>query len=129
MLSLHRILRFKELSHSLYQYLFVLLYLELCLLIKSVKQILFLLLNPAIEIKSKLIPVKAPADIILGALLMVCTVSPLATNWSLDWELPVVMVGNNGNIIKITTTVIVMMMMMMLLQFIRQTSELSNKES
>ena len=32
--------------------------------------------------------IKAPADITLGALLMVPAVSPLAINWSLNWELP-----------------------------------------
>ena len=94
MLPLHMLLRFKELAHSLYQYLFLLLHLELSLLINSVNQIPFFLFEPATKSKSKLKLIRSPVDITQGALLVVSVVSLFAPDWSLDWELPVAMTGN-----------------------------------
>ena len=66
----------------------------LSLLINSVNQIPFFLLALTQKVKVKLKLIKAPADITQGALLMESAVSPLATDWSLDWEIPMVTAGN-----------------------------------
>ena len=63
-------------------------------LINSGNSISFVLPHPATKSKSKVTLLKAPADTVTGALPVVSSVLPLATDWSPDWELPMLTVGN-----------------------------------
>ena len=93
MLSLHRLLRFKELSHSKYHYLFVFTVFNISSLLNSDNPIPLFLLDSAPKSKSKVILIKAPADNDFGALLVVSAVSHLVQTGH-SWELLVVTAGN-----------------------------------
>ena len=86
MLSLQRLLRFKDLTHSFYQHHFVFTVSRIKYSANSVNQILLFPLDLATKSKSKVYQRKAPVDITQGVLLVVSAVSPPATDWSLDSE-------------------------------------------
>ena len=89
MLSHHRSLRFKELSHSLYHYLcFYCTVFRISSIINSLNPVPFFLLDPARKSKSKVILIKAPVDTAFGTLLVVSAVSPFALTGH-SWELRV----------------------------------------
>ena len=80
MLSLHRLLRLKDLPHLLYHYPFIFAVHKISFIINSVKPIPFFLLDHTTKSKSNVILLKAPADNAFGALPVVSAISPLASN-------------------------------------------------